>query len=363
MTIYLVLILFLFVVSFLSRGKDVSNRNKIITISSFLFIYLICIVRDYSVGVDIPAYKEAYEMSSGYEWFDASWIYMEPGYVFLMKVISSLGLSFRMFMSVAYLLLVVPISIYIIKYSKDPSLSIIIFICFTFFVFVLSALRQTLAFSFCLMAFLVATRKGKKSLLLYCCLLLIAFSMHKSAIVFLPTYYLMRKRLNFKRIVLYVLLGFVASIWKPIIIQYFQSNEISKYGIDQNLTAGSSLVFIIVIIIISWLLSRKSNSIGQVYEIDKETINIDLLNYSNLLAFSALVQIAFSGTILMRAAMFYQINILIVLPNMLILMHPKVRPIARCIIILLMLAVFYFTVLVPKQFDIVPFKFANDLFL
>ncbi len=167
-----ILVLVASLVSYIWSNKD--RKSTFVLLVSGIALFAVYVLRDYSVGRDIPGYYEVYDNMSRELLFDASWTWMEWGYVLLMKLCSMLGLSFRSFLGVLYTFILVPLMIFLKRYSKNVTLSIIIFICFQFFVFSMSALRQTLAMSICMTAYMVANKNGFKSFLGYCALIILS---------------------------------------------------------------------------------------------------------------------------------------------------------------------------------------------
>lgn len=367
MGIYIVLLLLPFALNLLFFSiSDKNLQKRFIVYIYFIFLFCIYILRDFSVGSDIFGYYEIYNAASYHNWFDNSWIYMEPGYVFLMKLFNTLGFSFRFFMAILYLIFIIPLAHFILKFSKDVVLSLIIFTCFTFFVFSMSGLRQTVALGICLIAFDLAQKNGLRNFLIYCICILIAFSIHKSAFIFIPAYFIMRTPINWKIIFIYLIISLLV-IFSPIrLIEILQANEITSYGYEESNSIGASFYAIVAIIIMGIILSRKSKSIN-ILSLKKnifaesEVITLGLSNYVNLLICAACIMLVFSGTILLRASMYYQIVILIILPNLLSYLDISLRTIFHIILIVILLLLFYYGVLLPNQFNIVPYKFSHDL--
>lgn len=359
MTPYILLILIALSLSFSTKTLNVNRTKRIFSVTFFfLLLYLLFVLRDINIGRDLPGYSDTYDDARYYNWFDSSWTYMEAGYVFLMKLCSSFGLSFKWFMSICYILVVIPLGKYVCKYSKDISLSLIIYLCFQFFVFNMSGLRQSMAMSLCLMALMVGQQKGIVSFIKYLLLVLCATLIHRSALVFVPAYFLMRVTINFKLGLLYLFLGIIASSVKMTLLQFLQDNEVTRYEFNEALTNGASFIMLLLILIVSMFLSKSSNFKNDTGNLQtSDTIKLTLGNYANLLAISLLLLVTFSGTILMRSASYYNIVLIILVPELLNRFNSSVKPIAKIAFMTLMIGIFYFTVLVPNQFDIVPYRF------
>lgn len=348
--------------------NSATDKNRKIIIGLFSFLLLcVFVLRDYSVGRDIPGYTDVYERASLYDWFDSDWIYMESGYVFLMKLCNQIGLSFRVFMLLLYAIFIVPLGIYIYKSSKDLCLSLVIYICFQFFVFNMSAFRQTAAMGLCLIAFMIAHKNGKKAFLGFVLFVFLAMNIHKSALVFFPAYFLMRQRLTPRMVILYAGISVFAIIDRNGILRFFQDNEYTNYQFNDAITIGSTFALTLSVVIFSLFANKKQSNETSFINIKKNifakpsTIEMGLSNYANLLTCAILLMLAFSGSILMRAATFYQLSLLILVSNLLSAIEPGMKKIIRLGVVLLLFAIFYFTVLIPNQFDIVPYSIGKDI--
>lgn len=82
---------------------------------------------------------------------------------------------------------------YIYRNSDDPFFAVMIFLAFDVFSFYMAAYRQCFAMCLCLFALEYAQKKKFWKYILLC---LLAFFMHKSALVFLPVYFLMQLKPN-----------------------------------------------------------------------------------------------------------------------------------------------------------------------
>ena len=368
MEIYLFIFALPVLLSLLLRGvKKVSLRNNLVVWIFFTFLYFFMILRDFSVGRDILGYRDVYMSAGDYPWFYSRWTYMESGYVFLMKLGNVLGMSFRTFMAFLYLIILVPIAMFISRTSKDVVLSIIIYICFQFFVSDMSALRQMTSLGLCVLAFLRARNNGILPFLEFCVIVVAATLIHKGAIVFLLAYFMMRIPLNWKMAVVYSLALVVAYYYRGTILRFLQDAELTHYEMSETLSVGSSFIFMVAVAGIAFFTMRKSKAVNTGLHLKRSIlaprgkIELGVLNYANLLLCGVILLYTFSGTPLMRAGITYQIALVTILPNMTEYLHPSLRKPVRIAIALLMLFVFYNTVLLPNQFDIVPYSLGHDV--
>ena len=366
MSVYIfLLILIAFISVYIGSDKNNPKKRKYSTVVFFSMLFLIFSLRDYSVGRDLQGYSDVYEMTAGNKWFDASWVWMEPGYVFLMKLGNELGMTFRQLLFFCNFIILFPLAQYIYKYFKDVALSLVIYVCFQFFVFHMSGLRQSMAMSLCLSAFLTAQKNGIKPFLEFLMLVAVASLIHRSAMVFFAAYLIMRIPINLWWGFLYTIIGIGAFMQSGSILRNLQNNEITNYEFNSSLTIGSSFVMLLVFLVISIVVSKNDRNgytgIRNTFKAKDEFITLSIKNYANILAISILFLVAFSGSILMRAATYYELVFLILIPELFSRLSTDNRKIIKVVFIALMIAIFYFTVLLPSQFDIVPYKLGSDL--
>ena len=365
MVIYLVLIVLILVFSLISRVAFRGERRKSFVLISFgICLYCIYVFRDFSVGRDILGYYDIYESISGYALFDASWTWMEWGYVLLMKLFSLMGLSFRCFLAFVYAVVLIPLFVFIKRYSKDVTLSLIIYMCFQFFVFSMSALRQSMAMSICLIAYMMGKNNGLIPFLKYCILVLMAVLIHRSAIVFAPAYFLMRFKLDFRMIVAYSVGLILALNFKDYFITYIgETGEVVSTAFQENLSIGAFFYFVCFVILVSLFVNLgKLEKLQLDNMINKNrgfkiVLDQSLSYYLCLLICGCIIQFVFRGFLLMRAATYYQIFLLLVLPGLVVEFPKEIRPALKVVIIVGMVAIFYFATLLRNELDIVPYHF------
>ena len=250
MAAYIILLLVIYTAYFISRMSSCSieKANKVFLRISFISIYLLCILRDYSVGRDIPGYIEAYENARWYQLMDTSWTHMEVGYVTFMQICSLIGLNPRMFISLVYLIMLYPIYMAIKKYSYNPLLSVIIFVCFQFLTFDLSGIRQGLAISLCVLSLPFAKFQSIADALKWIFIFALALSFHSSAVIFILVPIIIRLKFNLKNISLSLLALLVAPRLTNVFLAYLSENELSAYAFDNTLLMGGLLVFLFAIL-------------------------------------------------------------------------------------------------------------------
>ena len=185
MAIYFILLLLIILLPMVIQKIKIkqTQAKKLILWTSFIAVFLLFALRNISVGRDIIAYEKAYKMTQQVKWNDFDYIYFEVGYILLMKICIGLGMPFQLFLAIVSLMIIAPIFLFIKQFSKNPTLSILIWICYMYFEFCLTGLRQALAMSIVLIG-IKYLLSAKKYPLIKCSLLVILASLfHKSALI------------------------------------------------------------------------------------------------------------------------------------------------------------------------------------
>ena len=349
--------------------KNKKNRELYTLMISMFLVFLVVILRAPSVGKDIMGYKRIYENMQYQTWgnFDTTW--MEWGYELLMMIFTHIfHASFQTFLVVIYAFVYYSYFNFFRKYSVDYTMSILLYICFTFFTFDLSALRTVLGLAICLLAIPYAQKKGFVNFLVFVAITLVAAQVHKSAYIFLVLYFAIKFDFNRKTAIFYIGLPLLLFIFKGhffgIINVYFKSVEESKGSIGGNL-----IIYICSILMtgIIWL-NIKSNQ-KKIMEnvtvnennrskIDKITKYLKSSGFEVRMVYLGIVLQLFAGnTILSRMGQYAQIFILLLLPNNIKQIDWRSSVIVKYGLIILLILYFWKYSLDANALEIVPYKF------
>ena len=174
----------------LNENKMLINKNECIPTYNMWIIAAFCIVimafRGISVGIDTAAYYNEFYPFDYSSLFNERYS-SERGFMLLNVVLNKLGCSFYVLTFIEALIVVLPTFFLVKKYSKNPYLSFFYYVALDYFLFGLTGMRQAIAIGIVLIAFEVAQRR---KFLPFICLVAIAMTFHRTAIVALPIYFL-----------------------------------------------------------------------------------------------------------------------------------------------------------------------------
>ena len=349
MLVYLGLLLLILFLTLICNQfiKDTKLKNKIITATALLIIYLLYVLRDYAVGTDTDAYFATYEQMKNVPFKDFDTIYMEKGYQFLMKICILAKMDFRLFLCVGYAIAVVPLYFFITKFSKNVSLSIIFYICYQFLSFSMSGVRQTIALGICILSYLVLESKIKWKYLWFFLLVTAGFYIHKSALVFIFVPLVRKIPLNKTSLVSFVVMFLVAFAFKDKI-----SNFLAGYtGYAGTFTLGLNYMFVLFLIILSIMAIWYTNNINE------KPQNLEMAKWLKMSCYALLLHTTLYTTVLLRAASLLTIFFILLVPRIIEMFNEKTKKILIPLIHLVLILFFFITTLATNQLEITHYKF------
>lgn len=187
MTIFIWMYVLLFFIWGISACVNKHKGRKFACVSSFLILWLIQALRSVNTGTDLRSYLPFFSMSSRMsvgEYYPNT--NMEWGYQIYNELISHyISTDPTVFLAITAFIAIAPIAYIIYKYSEAPSLSFIIFASLIIYLFDFSGLRQAMAIGITAFSF---TYIVKRKVIPSICLVLLASTLHISAILFVIAY-------------------------------------------------------------------------------------------------------------------------------------------------------------------------------
>lgn len=366
MTIYFVLVVCILFLMLLDKSggsliKDEKRSNRIL-LFSFILVYLVCVLRDPSVGRDIPGYERIYEETSRISWKNFDYVYFEKGYILLMKICIKLGLSFQGFFAVVYIIILYPIYLFVKRYSTDKLFSTLIYVCYISFEFNLTGLRQAIAISIVLLSFIALLEAQKFSKVLYVLLVLIAASFHKSAyiaLVFLPVAAIPSLSWYTASMILGTIIGLFSRRYLFAYIKNLFGKE--SFSLDAGLHIGGNIVFMVAITafaIYVLYMQNKANRSGCAANTPEKTEHFKIYNFMlKVFMFGIVLAMFFGEETSARSFMFFSQSIMVLIPNLCNAFDKSSKIILKSIFVLFFVIFFYFNTLNANNFDIVPYRF------
>lgn len=362
MAVYITLLAFIFVIAVASSFaySDKQERESFILKCGMIFIYGILALKKYTVGMDIPAYRQHYYLSKSVPWDNFDYIYFENGYIVLMKIFSKLNIDFQVFMIFIYTFVCITMYYFIKRYSKNVTLSLMIFICYQFFVFYFSGVRQTIAMSFCLIAYMcLDNRRWKKAprILMYLGLIWLAATFHESAYIFLLVLPFEFMKMNKFYLFVYIPVAMTATFLRPVLLSFLKI-FFKDLHTDGSVTLQGNFIFLALFTILSVIaiIQYKPSETTLIQTEDNEKVDDRFLFVAvNILITLVVLQLFFSGIPILRSTMYLTLFLIPGLTNILKCFESKIEIIATWVILIAFIYIFFEETLLKNQLNIMPY--------
>lgn len=214
MIIYFVLAGFIPLYGFLTHANRNNFRKKQFVFVVFGIMTLISALRASTIGIDLDLhYAKNYELISSVNWSDIPIFAVskqyEVGYCYFTKLLTYISTDVQFYIIFTSVVIYGVHGYFFYKKSEDVILSSSLFMFFCLFYMYMNIVRQAIAVSILLMAYLIFSESKKKihNYVVFVLLVMLASALHSSAILCLI--YLLFDKLKFTKI--HMLLGIVVT--------------------------------------------------------------------------------------------------------------------------------------------------------
>ncbi len=224
--------LYLAICFILVYAKGISNKTKLLII--FLLGTFLAGYRSVRFTGDNIYYAQSF-LRNAATTIGESWKNViqqegkDPFYYFLSNVFSKLGFTYREWFVFIAAVYVGGFCYLLYRHSDDWFLSILFFVCLSYYYFSMTGLRQTLAMGVCFFAYDYALRKRPIPFVL---LVYLASLFHSSALIFLPFYLTKNLRIDLRQWVI-VLLSLAVAVLFP----DFINTVVEELAWNENLSS------------------------------------------------------------------------------------------------------------------------------
>ena len=263
---YIINIFLLIVLAILLNKGNMQNRNKLFVIFATSNWTILSGLRHISIGADTLAYYNSYNRTKWTNWDDLFENFREiifhgssegkdPGYYIFVKFSQLLTNNYQVFLVIIALIFTVPLGLWIFRNSRNAFISFLIYSTLFYSFFSITGSRQTIATS---IVVLIGYKYIKeKRLLPFILLTLLGFTIHKSALVFFPFYFLANKKIT-KKYLLSMLAAFPVLMYFRVPITLFFGNVSGyEYSIYDGAGTLNFTILLLLVAIISLWKSKK----------------------------------------------------------------------------------------------------------
>lgn len=239
----------------LSVISSKNKRKRFFLIIVSLQLILLFVMRDIDVGVDLVRYERVYvdiSRSSILDILGNQEYYTSILFYLIVYILTRINISYHAFLGIVGIISVLPYTYLINKYSNHAYLSIIIHLSMGIYSFQFSGLKQSVAMSLVVLAFIASIERKKKNFYIY---IILAMLFHVTAVICLPFYALYK--LKYRK-------WMVGPLFSCLIVVYLFKNRIGylltslfsegeyigKYDSSGSIGTVSVLLLILLIIIL-----------------------------------------------------------------------------------------------------------------
>ena len=330
---FLNIIFLISLVVVINNNKNLQSKSKVFVFFATLNWIVLSGLRHISIGSDTRAYYHSFNRTLWKSWgelinnfteiiiFGSEELGKDPGYYLFVKITQLLTHNYQVFLVIIAFIFTVPLGIWIYRNSKNSLISFLIYSVLFYSFFSITGIRQTIATSIVVLIGYKYIRERR--LLAFILLSFIGFTIHKSALVFFPFYFLANKKVTKK-----YLIGMLAVF--PLLMYFriplallLQNLSGYEYGIYEGAgTVNFTILLLLVAIVGLW----KSKTIL--------TNNPQATHFFNALIISVLATpLTWVNPSAMRVVQYYSIFLMLLVPEIINSFKKDERPMVYFVVI------------------------------
>lgn len=228
------------------RGKQ---KNIYVNLMAVLHSF-VCGFRYKFLTGDLRKYYNSTDMLRTAGWFSNE-VFDEGrnfGFRWLQKIFVLLtDGNFQIFLLFIAIVIELGVAKAILKYSPKPWLSFLTWNCFGFYVFGFSAIKQALAMGILMWAYIAIVEEKPRKFVVYT---LLAGFVHSPALIFLPAYLIAKGRINFNKLIFYIITFAFVWIFRNPIVEFMSELYYEGETDFNNAESLGGRFFLIVLMLV-----------------------------------------------------------------------------------------------------------------
>jgi len=194
-------------------------------------------LRFFNEMIDTPWNKMFVLNNSGYEF--------EPGFIVFEKLITLITHNSNVYQVIYSSIYLLAVTTFANQLEKANFSFLYFFVTFGIYTFMFTGVRQCLAMCMCLFSYKFIK---KRRIIPFLILLLLAFSFHKSAILFIVAYFIYNRKIGWINSVIYAGFAGFAYVYIEVIQEWFNETLDYEYSIEET---GNGFIFFAVVALIT----------------------------------------------------------------------------------------------------------------
>ncbi|RLA64165.1 MAG: hypothetical protein DRQ78_06260 [Epsilonproteobacteria bacterium] len=340
---YFILLLVVVVLSLIAKkARNDKTLYRSVIFSIFLVLVLFAGLRDESVGTDTNNYIGMFQSDRVYS-------SLEIGYLLLQEITKLFSSEYWVLLTIIAIIVLFFYLKTILILSGNYTVSLFVFMTLATYLFFFNGARQGIAAAIFSFSIIAVVNKDYKRYYLW---IAVAFLFHKSVLVTLPFYYLLRKKYSFKNLgILIVSLSFMILLFSQLLtlLPDTMTSRYSQY-VDRGQRGGELLTIFHMIILSYFIFMRQyiSRSQKNIYDIYLNMVTIFTLIF-------VMVSLAGLDVNLLRMSLYFSLGSILIWPIIFKTIRKKLKPLVMLFFIIGHLMFFY--IYIGKMSDLYPFSF------
>lgn len=248
MEIYLIIVAIVIILGLIMPQHESAKKSYIVVMA--VLHSFVCGFRYMHLTGDLMKYHFEYNNVVNYGWTSEEVLHegRNAGFYLLMKLFSELTNSnFQVFLIFLAIVTEVIIAILIFKYSPIPWFSYLVWNCLGFYIFGFSSIKQALAMAVLMLSFIFIVKENSVKFVI---VTLIAGLIHMPALVFLPAYWIAKRKVNGIAIASYITAAVLMFFFRGQVVVFISSFYYEEEQFVLNSSGLGGRFFMIVAMLV-----------------------------------------------------------------------------------------------------------------
>ena len=234
----------------MAQTKKYKKRRWWWLLLAALPMFALIALRGPHMGADTSVYLKFFSQMVETPWdrifiANAAGYQFEPGFVLFEKLITVFTHSPQVYQVIYSLIYLISIVTFANQFERYGFSFLFFFATMGLYMFMFTGVRQCLAMCICLLSYPLIK---KRKLIPFLILLLLAFTFHKSAILFIAAYFIYNRKIGWINTVIYAVFAVLAYLYIDVIQKWLNDKLDYDYEVEET---GNGFIFFAVIALVT----------------------------------------------------------------------------------------------------------------